>query len=103
MERKLDEALTATFRMWAGRIETKMKTDAPWTDRTSNARNGLRAVHTKDGDEHAILCTHSVPYGVYLETSNDAQYAVIMPTITSTGPRVMQTLDRILDRLRGSN
>lgn len=102
MERKLDEAIFGTLRYWAPRIEGAMKTNAPWTDRTSNARNGLRAQAVKDDDgEYTILCTHSVEYGIYLETSNDAKYAIIMPTITSMGPRVMATLTGILDRLRG--
>jgi hypothetical protein len=102
MERKLDEALQGVLGYWATRIEGVMKTNASWTDRTSNARNGLRAQAVKDDDgEYSIVCTHSVEYGIYLETSNDARYAIIMPTITSQGPKVMQTLTKLLDRLRG--
>lgn len=100
MEDKLDRAIQGVCRYWDGPIETAMKTNAPWTDRTTNARNGLRAAHVAAAKfKHWIIMTHSVEYGIYLERSNDAKYAIIMPTIRQYAPRVMGTLRKILDRL----
>lgn len=100
MEDKLDRAIQGTCRFWDGKIEASMKLNAPWTDRTSNARNGLRAVHVAAAKfKHWILLSHSVEYGIYLEKSNNAKYAIIMPTIRAYAPRVMGTLTKILNRL----
>lgn len=100
MEDKLDRAIQGVCRYWDGPIEAAMKTGAPWTDRTTNARNGLRAVAVAVAKfKYWIILTHSVEYGIYLERSNDAKYAIIMPTIRQYAPRVMGTLNKILDRL----
>lgn len=99
MERKLDRAIRGVCRYWDGRVEAAMKTGAPWTDRTSNARNGLAAFAGTTSRGHAIYLTHSVHYGIYLETRNNERYAIILPTIRAYAPKVMKTLTKILDRL----
>jgi hypothetical protein len=105
MELKLQRALYGVCRYWDGRVETYMKHNAPWTDRTTNARNGLTATAQKSGSRiaasnFAIVLSHSVDYGIYLE---DERYAsarpIIMPTIRLYAPRVAKTLKKILDRL----
>lgn len=100
MSDKVDAAIQGVCRYWDGPMEAYAKTSAPWTDRTSNARNGLRFVHVAAGKfKHWIIGTHSVEYGVYLETSNDAKYAIIMPTIRAYAPKVMGTFTKIMNRL----
>jgi hypothetical protein len=97
---KFDKAMQGVCRYWDGKVEAYMKTTAPWTDRTTNARNGLAAKAVKvEKFRHWILLTHSVHYGIYLETKNDGKYAVIMPTIRVYGPKVMSMFNKIMDRL----
>ena len=84
---------------WAPRVENYAKTNAPWTDRTGNARNGLAARSYRDGQETGIILYHQVPYGIYLETRWDGRYAIIDPTIAEMGPKVMQSYNRILERM----
>ena len=97
---RMDRAIAGVCKYWDGPIEAAMKLDAPWTDRTTNARNGLAAQHVEvEKFRHWILCTHSVFYGVYLETKDDGKYATILPTIQVYAPKVMQTLTKIMDRL----
>lgn len=100
MEQRLMRAIGGVAKYWDGPIEGYMKEQAPWTDRTTNARNGLKAQHVEvSPGRHWILMTHSVHYGVYLETKNDGRYAIIIPTLRVYGPKVMGTLIKILDRL----
>lgn len=100
MEDKLDRALQGVCRFWDGKIEEHMKLEAPWTDRTSAARNGLAAQHQRvEFMHHRIVMTHAVYYGIYLETKNDGRYAIIRPTLNTHAPKVMGTLVKILDRL----
>lgn len=106
MELKLQRALYGVCRYWDGRVEAHMKHNAPWTDRTTNARNGLTATAQKSGSRiaasnFAIVLSHSVDYGVYLEvgTENMEARPIIVPTIELYGPKVIKTLVKILNRL----
>lgn len=102
MDLKLRRAILGVCRYWDGRVETHMKTRAPWRDRTTNARNGLFAVASKlnaKGTRVGIILAHSVFYGIYLEAKNEGKYAIILPTIDIYAPKVMATLTKIMDRL----
>ncbi len=112
MDRKLNRAIYGVCKYWDGRIESAAKQGAPWKDRTSNARNGLRAEAVKLGNSFAIILSHSVTYGIYLELPHTHQRAdgstytigpnaIIMPTIEKYAPKVIRTLNKILDRLGG--
>lgn len=103
MESKLKRAVMANMRYWDGPVEEHMKHNAPWTDRTTNARNGLSAKAAKlAGAIWGIILSHTVDYGLYLElgTKNMRARPIIQPTIVLMAPQVMATLTRILDRLR---
>lgn len=84
---------------WAPRAEAYMKNNAPWTDQTGNARNGLAARAFRDGDNAGIVLYHQVPYGIWLEVKNDGEYAIIVPTIETVGPEVMEDLRGKLARI----
>lgn len=102
MERKLERALHGVVRYWDGPVETWMKHNAPWQDRTTNARNGLFAVAKKiAAGLYAIILGHTVDYGVYLEdgTENMQAYPIVGPAIQRFAPKVMKTLHKILDRI----
>lgn len=106
MEDKLQRALYGVCKFWDGPVEEHMKHNAPWTDRTTNARNGLSATAQKSANSvaastFAIVLSHSVDYGIYLETkpTNEGGRPIIMPTIEMYAPKVMKTLSKILDRL----
>ena len=64
-----------------GTLEAEAKRNAPWTDRTSNARQGLQGGAAFDGSDIVIYITHTMEYGIYLELANAAKYAILMPTI----------------------
>lgn len=76
--------------------EAHMKATAPWTDRTSAARNGLGAKVVVSTNKVAIVLFHSVPYGVYLETRWGGRFAVINPTIAIMGPVYAKAVGRIV-------
>lgn len=106
MEQKLQRALYATVKYWDGPAERHMKHNAPWTDRTTNARNGLFAIAQKSRrgimeSTFAIVLGHTVDYGVYLEegTENMRARPIIRPTIALFSPKVIATLTKILDRM----
>lgn len=55
--------------------------NAPWKDRTGNARNGLFARHVSDPMVmHTLVIYHSMHYGIFLEFRWSGKYAIIGPT-----------------------
>lgn len=96
---RLDRGLTAIMERGAGQVESHARSNAPWTDRTSNARNGLMARPYKVEGKHGIVLFHSVPYGIWLEIANSGTYAIILPTIEVKGPDVMRLCQGLLGRI----
>lgn len=96
---RLDAALGAVARYEAARVQNAMRSRAPWTDRTGNARNGLFAKAGREGDHHVIELMHSVPYGIWLETRWSGRYAIIAPTVASESPAVARAAAEVLRRL----
>lgn len=61
------------------------KENAPWEDRTGNAREGLEAVVDGEGDTVVLTLYHTVEYGIFLETAMNGDYAIILPTLEKWG------------------
>ncbi len=105
--RKALVAIQAAASYWGQSIQDKARQEAPWEDRTGNARGGLffavdgfglapltgevmpeaksdmSDVAVESGSENTLIITlgHTVFYGKYLELSNGGRYAIIMSTI----------------------
>lgn len=92
---RADRALTASITYHAGRAEAYAKRNAPWRDRTSNARNGLFATARRKPPSYRIIVGHSVPYGIWLEVANSGRYQIIRPTIDHEGPELMKTVSKM--------
>lgn len=69
--------------------EREGKLNAPWTDRTGNARASITGtLAERDGD---IIRGHlyiGMSYGVYLELKNHGRYRIVWPTIEQEAVRV---------------
>ena len=57
------------------------RANAPWSDRTGAAREGLGVEVTDEGDVIVVTLSHSVDYGQWLETIQSGRFAIIMPTL----------------------
>lgn len=96
---KLDSAMFAFTEFWANDVRKYARASAPWTDRTSNARNGLSTATEHTGDSHAIVLFHRMPYGIWLEVRNSGANAIILPTIRVKGREVMAGAKDLLRRM----
>ena len=102
LDKKIERALFGVCKYWDGKVEAHMKHQAPWTDRTTNARNGLAARAAKLGRGlFGIILSHAVDYGIYLERGTEHMKArpIIEPTIAIFAPRVMAFTNKLMDRL----
>jgi len=96
---RVNRAIAATMRFHATRAVAYARSNAPWTDRTTNARNGLFARAESDGKSHRIIVGHGVSYGIWLEVRFSGRYAIIRPTIDHEGPQVMRTVSELYSRM----
>ena len=100
---ELQLAIQATFQEQAPRVAEYMKRNAPWNDRTGDARAGLGADFVGDryfGGSYLRLY-HGVPYGIFLETRFAGKYAIIAPTLVSEGDRIMGEMRNLINSMRG--
>jgi hypothetical protein len=109
---------------WGQKCQNDARRNAPWTERTGNARSGIffavdgfglppimgqidkgaagamTDVERIEGDEEnlIIVISHTVFYGRFLELDNGGRYAVIMSTIETNLPMLERKLSGISNR-----
>lgn len=80
---------------FAPQIESDAKQNAPWTDRSGNARSGLFThVETEEGSGRLYL-SGRMYYQIFLERRWAGRYAIIMPTLQAWEGRVMAFFRRV--------
>jgi hypothetical protein len=125
-EKKALVAIRAVAAYEGQAMQDDARRNAPWQDRTGNARGGLfyavdglglptivgqvsvetgagvgnEDVSIESGGDHTLILTlgHTMFYGKYLELSNGAKFAVVMSTIEAHLPMLEKALG---DLLRG--
>lgn len=95
----IESAIEKVVQRQAPKAEAWMKTNAPWTDRTGNARATLRAIPVREGDTHNLELVGGMPYQIYLETKQSGRYAIIQPAMIHFGRILMAQLEGLMDRL----
>lgn len=84
------------------RAEAYAKINAGWTDRTTNARDGLKTATSNSAGHHEIVLYHTMPYGIWLEIRFAGRYAIIRPTIQHEAPEYFETARELLDTMFGA-
>lgn len=62
-------------------LQTHMKQNAPWSDRTGQAREGLNAEVVKKLLSSEIVLYNDAEHGFWLEVAMNGEYAIIIPTL----------------------
>ena len=85
----------------ANELEALMKVNRKWTDRTGMAKARLNA-SISEPDENTIRITlaHGVEYGIWLELANEKNFAIIAPTLSQQGPRVIEGLNDLMNEIK---
>lgn len=80
----------------APEAEGLMKRNAPWTDRTGQARRLLMAEAQDDGEAVTLYLIHGAAYGIYLELQRAGRYAIIAPTVHEMAARLRGRLEGLV-------
>lgn len=92
-------AVHAVAQFMATKMQNHSRQNAPWTDRTGNARSGLFGVIDEDVARGIVAIYlshgHTIHYGVALELGYGGKYAIILPTIEQHLPELQRLLASI--------
>ena len=84
----------------ARQMENYAKNNRRWTDRTTNARRGLRGrAYWQDNQNIVTAVMHSVNYGVWLELAHNKKYAILEESVRAN----IEELNRALATLFGGD
>lgn len=99
-DRRARNAIEKSLKYQAGVSESWMRSNAPWQDQTTNARNGLFAmVYPLFESSWLLILSHTVPYGIWLEVRNSGRYAVVRPAWLRANRQTMDRLSKLFDRM----
>lgn len=77
-----------------------MKMNAPWTDRTGNARATLQGEATHKDRLHTIKLHGGMPYQIWLELKNAGRFAIIGPTTIDLGKKTMALAHTLMGMMK---
>ena len=97
----IERGVHAIAQRWAPEIENYMKSNAPWTDRTGNARGALYSKVEPPTPAQIrgmieIWLGHGMDYGIFLELRNAGRYAIVNPALDYFAPRIWADVRRML-------
>jgi len=95
-ERKVRAALGSYADTAAKKMEGYAKSNRPWTDRTSNAKNSIQGKHHWRGKDLVIILSGNVDYFVFLELAHGKNYAILKPTVDKFGPEVFRGYQKLV-------
>lgn len=98
---RANDAIAKVFQYQQAASESYMRANAPWTDRTTNARNALSSTATREQFAHLLVLAHGVSYGIYLETMQSGRYGIIVPTWIRTADELWKMLSKLFALMEG--
>ena len=78
------------------KMEKEAKKKAPWTDRTTHARQSISGEAGWRGDKLVIALSGGMDYSVWLELAYEKRYAILKPTIDKNTPAILRGYQRLV-------
>ncbi len=97
------EQLGAAAQTAAEELEQNAKQNAPWTDRTGNARRTLEGFVISEGDVLSIGVCGNMPYSPQLEVGYGGRYSVLVPTLDAAAPNIINRIRQIVAGIGGAD
>lgn len=80
----------------AARMEAEAKRNAPWTDRTGNARQTIKGFHGWSGRKLHCGVSGNMEYSGYLEYANEGKNAVLWPTVRANEAKIKEQFRKVV-------
>lgn len=100
-DRKVKRVIAGQFLYHRDVATSFAKQNAPWTDRTGNARSGLHSTVNviEQGKAFELLVAHTVYYGIWLEVRFSGKFSIIMPTVNYVGALMLERIASSIQRM----
>lgn len=101
-EKNLRINALALVEKYRAEIESAMKRNAAWTDRTGNLRQTLYAdIDLTTPDTITLYFDYGLYYGIYLEFRADlaGRFAIVNPTFDFYAPKFLDEVTNLLNNL----
>ncbi len=96
-KRQLRDGIILVLELYAPQIEADMKSNAPWTDQTANARQTLQCfVYEEREGVLVLVAKQEMEYGVWLELKNGGRFAIVIPTLEQYYGQIWQSVKDIV-------
>jgi hypothetical protein len=96
-QKRMDAAVKMVAKFISEEMERYAKENAIWTDRTANARQGLKGTTRFDEDKIYAVIHHSVDYGKWLEIAHNKQYAILKQTVNKHYDDFVKAIEMVAD------
>lgn len=96
---QIDKSVARIVARFKPQIENHMSAEAPWEDRTGNARQALFANIERVIRKSIAIDFghgHGIEYGIYLEFANAGKYAIVGPTFDKFAPKIWAEIETML-------
>jgi hypothetical protein len=96
-QEQIKEAAYFAMLLTGEELTTQMKAEAPWTDRTGDAR---RLIHSEPSKETLMVKTSigiGTDYGKYLEVCHEERFAVVWPVFMADRVLILESLAKNLN------
>ena len=97
-EEEMREALNALGMQTAAQMESYAKENAPWTDQTGHARQGLFGEALEEDGKLKLRIAHTMDYGAYLELSRKGKRPILEPTAQKFAPEFFEAVKELLSK-----
>lgn len=92
------ENIAAGCESVAEEMESYAKANAPWQDRTGNARRTLEGFTVREADRVAVGVCGNMPYSPHLETGFHGRFAILVPTVDAySGSMIDRVRSAVVD------
>lgn len=77
------------------KMQSFAQENAPWTDRTGDARQLLKYKSTMDKNGVTVSIFHQVEYGLWLEVAHNEKYAILKNSRDAILPEFIEAIKHI--------
>ena len=95
LEDRLKQQVNVLGNATGQKMQSYAQENAPWTDRTGDARQLLKYKSTPDDTGVTISLFHQVEYGLWLEVSHNEKYAILKNSRDAILPEFVEAIRHI--------
>lgn len=89
---KLGVGVEEAMEEWGPVLVDYAQANAPWADRTGEARAGLDYDVYEEGGEVVLDLMHTADHGYWLELIQGGRFAIIMPTLEAHAGAIFESV-----------